>query len=154
MFIRVSGGWSWGWGSGGWSLSGGWFWVSGLSFESDLRIVTVLPVGCVFHNLGSAIREQDTVFSLYDIPVALGLVGEIVAHIVLHGVGEVKWHSWLVFTIGSKSLSSNLSLRFSFWGCWGEVGIFGGFGFLVVVLGYRCSNAEEQGQGLESMHLE
>jgi hypothetical protein len=115
--------WPWGW---GWL--GLFFWVNGFTFISDLSIVSILPVSGVLDNLGTAVGKEGTVLSLDNITVALGIVREVIANIILHGISEVERHSWLMFTVWVKTLGSDL--------------------FLLVILGWKVSVLWGSGLGV------
>lgn len=74
--------------------------VGGGALIGHFRIVTVLPVGRVSHNLHSAIGHRRPVLATDHIPIAAGLVRVIVGGLgVVHRVLEVEGHSRLVMMV-------------------------------------------------------
>jgi hypothetical protein len=117
-------------GTGSWSWFGLLFWVNGFTFISDFGIVSVLPVCGVFDNLGSTIGKKGSVFSLDNISVALSIVREVIANVILDGISEVEWCARFMLAIGVKSFSSDLFLLLILGG---KVGVFRGSWLGVVV---------------------
>lgn len=72
-------------------------WVGGSSFVGHLRVVTVLPVSSVTHELDTAVGQSHAVLSTDNVSIADSLMRVIDGGLgVIHGIVEFKRHSWFV----------------------------------------------------------
>merc|ERR1712228_1069656 len=72
-------------------------WLS-LTLVSDLSIVAAVVISSVGDDLCAAIGEQDAVFTCDNVAIRVGVVTEVQVLIVIYDVvGEVEWHTLLVF---------------------------------------------------------
>lgn len=82
------------------STAAGWRRVCGCALVSYFRVVTILPVSSVSHNLNATIRQSHTILSTDNISIAGRLMRMLIGGLrVIHCVVKVKGHSWLMVMV-------------------------------------------------------